>query len=252
MSLDRGGRVRVGESVVGVETRAAVVLTYDDGPTPGITDRLLATLDEHHATATFFALLTRVRRDPGLLREVLASGHEVGLHGLDHRRLTTTPRHALRGWVRDGRRELEDVTARPVRWFRAPYGAQSRASWRAAVAEGMVPVHWSVVCRDWLTLPLDDHLAEVRGRPLAGEVVLLHDGFADATDGSYDGRRPELDRPALTRSVLREAASQGLVGSSLGAAASGAALRTGTRLSPEAGLRARVRRALGSMGGRPR
>ncbi|MGA8245859.1 MAG: polysaccharide deacetylase family protein, partial [Nocardioides sp.] len=84
-----------GSSVVGVEPSSrSVVLTYDDGPTPGVTDQLLAVLAEADATATFFVLLTRVRPHLALLRELLAAGHEIGLHGPDHRRLTTLPPEA--------------------------------------------------------------------------------------------------------------------------------------------------------------
>lgn len=235
--------MRVGESVVGVHA-PVLVLTYDDGPTPGVTDRLLTTLSEHGATATFFVLLSRVRRAPALLAETLAAGHEVGLHGIDHRRLTTVPRRELRGLMRDGRRALEDAAGRQVRWFRAPYGAQSRASWRAATGAGLTPVMWAASCHDWLTLPPEEYLQHVRDRSLAGEVLLLHDGFADERDGAYDGPPPALDRVGLTRGVLAEAAEQGLSVSSLGAATAAAGPRLEVRLSAEAGRRVRLRRAM--------
>ena len=67
------------------------VLTYDDGPTPGVTDRLLPILAEAGATATFFVLLTRVRAHPSMVAELLAAGHEVALHGIDHVDLTSLP-----------------------------------------------------------------------------------------------------------------------------------------------------------------
>jgi peptidoglycan/xylan/chitin deacetylase (PgdA/CDA1 family) len=204
-----------GSSVVGVEPSSrSVVLTYDDGPTPGVTDRLLAVLAEADATATFFVLLTRVR-------PLLAAGHEIGLHGADHRRLTTLPseaRSALPRTLRHAKAELEDLASVPVRWFRPPYGAQDAVTWRAVREAGMTPVLWSLDCQDWLTLPLEDHLASLRTGRLAGSVVLLHDGFADAGDGVDDGPPPVLDRPALTSAVLGEIRAAGLTARSLGAA----------------------------------
>lgn len=113
----------VGSSVIAVRPAAgSVVLTYDDGPTPGVTDRLLPVLAEASATATFFVLLTRVRSRVGLLRETLAAGHEVGLHGPDHRRLTTLPPETLATRFRDAKAELEDVMGAEVRWSRPPDG----------------------------------------------------------------------------------------------------------------------------------
>lgn len=234
--------MKVGESVVGVMPPSPVtILTYDDGPTPGVTDRLLAVLSEHDATATFFILIPRLRRFPGLVDEILAGGHEIGLHGTDHRRQTSLRRAELREEAVRGRRELEDATGRQVRWFRPPYGAQSPASWRAAVSAGLTPVMWSVQVDDWLTLPAGEHLAHVRDRPLGGEMLLLHDGFAEAEDGADDGPPPELDRVELTRGVLAEIRDQGLVGRSLGEAVAAGTARREVRLAPGTRLRARVR-----------
>ena len=206
-----------GNSVVGVDPASGtVVLTYDDGPTPGVTDRLLTVLADADATATFFVLITRTRRDPGLLREVLAAGHEIGLHGRDHRRLTTLDPQPLPGVFRAAKSELEDLAAVPVRWFRPPYGAQNAATWHAVRSADLTPVLWSLHCSDWLDAPLDDRLRDLRSDPPAGHIVLLHDGFADPTDGVDDGSPPVLDRSALTSAILDEVDSRGLTARSLG------------------------------------
>jgi peptidoglycan/xylan/chitin deacetylase (PgdA/CDA1 family) len=220
-----------GNSIVGLEPSSrSVVLTYDDGPTPGVTDQLLSVLAEADATATFFVLLTRVRPHLGLLQEVLDAGHEIALHGPDHRRLTTLPPAALSTRtlpriLRDAKAELEDLASVPVRWFRPPYGAQNADTWRAVREADLTPVLWSVHCQDWLTLTMEDHLEDIRGGALAGHIVLLHDGFADAGDGVDDGPPPVLDHPALTLAILSEVGVGGLRPESLGAAlASGRAI----------------------------
>jgi peptidoglycan/xylan/chitin deacetylase (PgdA/CDA1 family) len=198
------------------------VLTYDDGPTPGVTDELLPLLADAGATATFFVLLTRVRASPALFREVLAAGHEVALHGPDHLRLTSLPPDAHAARFRDAKAELEDLAGAVVRWSRPPYGAQDIASWRAARDTGLQPVLWSVSCLDWETHPQEDYLAELRSTDPTGTVILLHDGFADDRDGVDDGPAPELDRLALTRAVLDELASYNLAVRSVGDALPGA------------------------------
>jgi len=208
-----------GNSVVGVAPGSgSVVLTYDDGPTPGVTDRLLTVLAEAGATATFFVLVTRAVRSPGLVRDLLEAGHELGLHGRDHRRLTTLDPDVVPALLSEARRALEDLASVPIRWFRPPYGAQDAATWRAARAADLTPVLWSVHCSDWTELPLAERLHGLRAAPLAGQIVLLHDGFADAADGVDDGPPPVLDRCELSSAVLREVGAAGCRARSLGSA----------------------------------
>jgi peptidoglycan/xylan/chitin deacetylase (PgdA/CDA1 family) len=207
----------VGRSLVALRPPArTTVLTYDDGPTPGTTDLLLPVLAAAGATATFFVLLTRVRANLGLFRDVLDAGHEIGLHGVDHRRLTELPGDVHLARFRDGKAELEDLVGAAVRWSRPPYGAQDAASWRAARDVGLQPVLWSVTCHDWETHAPEHYLAQLRATGPAAAVVLLHDGFADERDGVDDGPPPSLDRIALTRSVLDEITAAGLTCCSLG------------------------------------
>ncbi|MEU5696951.1 polysaccharide deacetylase family protein [Actinosynnema sp. NPDC020468] len=203
-------------SLCGVRTSAPhVVLTYDDGPEPGGTDEVLAALEERRATATFFVLMSRARRHPGLLHEVLAAGHEVGLHGLDHRRVTTLTESDVIARARDGRAELEDLIGRSVTWYRPPYGAQSFRTWRAATRAGLVPVLWGPSLLDWLPVTDDERLGSALGDSTRGSVLLAHDGFAGPEDGVDDGPPPDVRRGALTRRLLDAYENSGFTGRSL-------------------------------------
>lgn len=84
------------------------------------TRRLLDLFDETGATATFFILGWVARRDPGLVREIAARGHEVASHGMDHRMLTEMTPDEFRIDARDSRALLEDLAQTPVLGFRAP------------------------------------------------------------------------------------------------------------------------------------
>jgi peptidoglycan/xylan/chitin deacetylase (PgdA/CDA1 family) len=197
--------------------RDLVVLTYDDGPNPGGTEDVLAALADAGSTATFFILLGRARRHPGLLAEVIAAGHEIALHGIDHVRLTTLPAARVRRRTLDGKHELEDLAGRQIRWFRPPYGAQYPSTWAAIRSTGMESVVWSVAAADWQ----DDPVAEIAaraGHTRAGSMLLLHDGYADATDGVDDGPPPTFDRGELSRRILGDLAERGLTAASLGEA----------------------------------
>jgi peptidoglycan/xylan/chitin deacetylase (PgdA/CDA1 family) len=202
-----------------------VVLTYDDGPQPGGTDRVLAALAEFGSTATFFILVGRARRHPALLREVVDAGHEIALHGVDHVRLTTMGPAVVRRRTRDARHELEDLAGHAVRWFRPPYGAQRPATWAAIRSTGLAPVVWSNDVADWQ----DDPVADIAARSAAvgsGGVLLMHDGYADAFDGVDDGPAPTFDRGELSRGVLGRLADRGLATGSLrDALAGGSAVR---------------------------
>lgn len=183
-------------------TLPQVVLTYDDGPEPVGTERVLSALADQRATATFFVLLTRARRDPQLVRDVVAAGHEVGLHGPDHRRLTDFTPREIRRRTRDAKWELEDILGRRVRWFRPPYGKQRFLGWAAATSCGLGAVSWGADMLDWLDVAHERRVASAVEGVRPGTIVLAHDGYAGAQDGVDDGPAPAFDRGALARSVL--------------------------------------------------
>ncbi|WP_020076744.1 polysaccharide deacetylase family protein [Cryocola sp. 340MFSha3.1] len=205
-------------SVMRVRTEEPVVVaTFDDGPSFR-TATVLSALADAGATATFFVLLSRTRRDPGLLDDILGGGHELALHGPDHRRLTTLPPDSLAGRMRDARAELEDLAGRPIHWFRPPYGAQSLRSWRAVKAAGMEPVLWGPTLADWRDAPHDERLRLALSAE-RGAIILGHDGHADAVDGVDDGPAPTVDHATLLPEVVAGYAARGLRLTSLGTAA---------------------------------
>ena len=214
-------------SVVAVHTEAPeVVLTFDDGPDPVGTPAVLDALEAHGATATFFVLLTRARRFPHLVERVRQAGHEVALHGVDHRRLTGFGHAEAYRRTAAGRAELEDLVGAGVRWFRPPHGAQSPSTWLAARRARLTPVLWGPTTWDWRDLPQDVRVGKAQEGVRAGAVVLAHDAFAGVSDGEADVPEPTVDRRDLVDRVLTAYAALGLEGRSLGAAlAHGSAVR---------------------------
>ena len=191
-------------SVARADTNDRVVaLTYDDGPDVPHTGEIVAELAARNVRATFFMLAEGAERHPELVRDMLQAGHEIGLHGVDHARLTDRP-----GWqavraVREGQRRLEAVTQRRVTAYRPTYGAHGIAQLLTARASGMDVVLWTAWARDW-----QDETADViAGRALAsrhpGAVLLLHDATND-TD-----RLPTFSRRAVLAILLDGLAEQG-------------------------------------------
>lgn len=204
---------RHGGSVLGsitATTSDAVVLTFDDGPDPDQTPHVLDALAAHDATATFFVLLTRVREHPELLRAVSAAGHEIALHGGDHRALTSFSGAEAASRLARARIELEAVTGTPVRWYRPPYGAQSPTSWRAVRRTGLVPVLWSGTLHDSAAVDAARRADAADRAAAAGRIVLAHDGIADQRDGVTDPPAPVADRVTLVRHFLDLCSDRGL------------------------------------------
>ncbi len=203
-------------STVSVSTTAPeIVLTFDDGPAPPVTEHLAAVLAEFDATATFFVLMTRATRHRSVLEDLVSRGHEVALHGLDHRRLTGRPYRALVDEIHGAKADLEDLTGAPVRWFRPPYGAQGSRAWLAARRTGLEPVMWNRSSRDSAHVDDSERFRAATAGASAGDILLAHDGFASGADGVDDGPEPDIDRPGLLGRVLREYQRQGLAGRSM-------------------------------------
>jgi peptidoglycan/xylan/chitin deacetylase (PgdA/CDA1 family) len=160
----------------GLKARSAgaLALTYDDGPGPRLTPRLLDLLAESDAKATFYVLGERAQAAPGILDRMIAEGHEVGCHGFAHVNALAAPRAQATGDVERGYAALE-------RWvggeaaFRPPYGKLRPATWRLARRRGAPIGWWTVDSRDSL-LPEPDLgvVLEEIGHD-GGGVVLLHD-----------------------------------------------------------------------------
>jgi peptidoglycan/xylan/chitin deacetylase (PgdA/CDA1 family) len=190
-------------------------LTYDDGPTPWFTPAILAALGESGAHATFFVLMTKVREYPHLVSHLLKAGHEVALHGMDHRPLATVAPDRLRRDLETAKRELEDMTGQAVRWYRPPHGIQSAAHVTAVQAAGLSPALWNRTSWDWKRVSAATRVSVASLRPEAGVIVLMHDGHAGPADAARQTEVPEVDRYELTRSIIRAYARHGLTSCTL-------------------------------------
>jgi peptidoglycan-N-acetylglucosamine deacetylase len=203
-------------SITHIRTGARqVVLTYDDGPEPGTTDSIIRILSERGASATFFMLVTRARRNRQLVRDVLSGGHEVALHGPDHRRLTSIPYRDVIIRTRDAKAELEDLAGAPVRFFRPPYGAQSPLTRHAVHRAGLMPVMWSATTWDWKEATDEQRIGKAMSDTRPGAILLAHDSYADSLDGAHDGPAPSVDRAQLATALLDALESRGFVARSL-------------------------------------
>lgn len=201
-------------SVAGVTMATGeVALTLDDGPDPAATPSVLDALAARRVTATFFMIVEQAERYAEIVHRVVAAGHEVGLHGVDHRRLRGRPLNEVAAVLAEGRQRLASITGQPVRWFRPTYGAQDWRVHRAARRVGLDVAVWSGWGRDWI----NDTEEVVADRALQGTadggVLLLHDGHLDADEPPTTA--PTHDKGRIVDLILGGLADRGLGACSL-------------------------------------
>lgn len=159
---------------------SSVCLTFDDGPDPRFTPVFLDILQAYGAKATFFCLGEKVLRHPDLARRIREEGHEIGLHGFDHRHPWADPPWRAMKAIGTSASVVRNITGQEPRLYRPPWGFWSLWNWLAT--RGLRRVMWSLPGKDWVRNATPESVVEHIAKSLKpGDVVLLHDG------GRYSG-----------------------------------------------------------------
>jgi len=163
-----------------------VALTFDDGPDPESTPEFARVLAARDIRATFFMLGCMVEKAPGLAAEIAAAGHEVGVHGFDHRYLTLRGPRATRSDLTRATDLIADVTGKRPTLFRPPYGVLTGPALLTARELGLTPVLWGSWGREWTPGASPTSVLQTLVRSLDGGVtVLLHDSGCTSPPGAW-------------------------------------------------------------------
>jgi peptidoglycan/xylan/chitin deacetylase (PgdA/CDA1 family) len=179
---------------VATQERVAA-LTFDDGPHPEFTPRLLEILERHGAHATFFMLGEAARKHPAVVQQVARGGHAIGNHSWDHPSFPLITGRARCAQMRACAAAVAPYGGR--RLFRPPYGHQNIASRLEALWLGYRVVTWNVVAEDWCDRDVDWMANRLVERIKPGSVVLLH----DAIYWSPHEVSPQCDRGPMLAAV---------------------------------------------------
>jgi peptidoglycan/xylan/chitin deacetylase (PgdA/CDA1 family) len=171
-----------GRTLIAPRRPGELALTFDDGPNPAWTPRLLEILERRNVKATFFLIGSYAAKEAALVRRIVEGGHLVGNHSWSHPNMAVTGMKRIREELRQTSETLEQIIGSPVRYFRPPFGARRPGALRAAKQMGMTPVMWNVMAGDWkensceqITERLMSKIDANSGRGSASNIV-LHDG----------------------------------------------------------------------------
>lgn len=180
--------------------RSFLALSFDDGPHPYGTPAVLDMLDEHRMNATFFLVGEQVERRPGVAAEIVARGHEIGLHSYRHRVATWLTARGFRDELDRSTVAIGDAIGHVPTLYRPPRGVFTYSALAEVRRRGWHPVLWAVDGRDWRRTATPAGISERITRNLmGGEVVLLHDSDFYSSPGSWRNTLQAL--PSLFRTI---------------------------------------------------
>ena len=162
--------------ITNVETNESVIaLTFDDGPHPIYTPKLLEILNKHHAKATFFLVGEAAVEYPEIVRSIAKAGHDIGNHSWNHVNLTRVNSRLRR--LKYMWKCARATSPYSVRLFRPPYGAQNNKIQFDALMLGYKLILWNVSAQDWTLQDADDIKDKIIRRSKPGNIFLLHDAI---------------------------------------------------------------------------
>lgn len=165
-------------------------LTFDDGPTPEITDWVLNVLDEYNAKATFFCIGTNIEKHPDIFQNIISQGHTVGNHTYNH----------LKGWKHKTKDYVEDVEKTQsllnskfgnrqspiVNLFRPPYGKFKNKQSKKLLELGYRVILWDVLSYDWdKSVSKETCFKNVTSAAKEGSIMVFHDSIKASRNLKY-------------------------------------------------------------------
>ena len=171
-----------------------IALTFDDGPHPTLTRRILDILDRYGVKATFFMVGVNVERYPDAARAVLTAGHEVGNHTYSHRAMDRLSQDAIEVELGGCEDALEELCEYRPHLFRPPQGAINPLVEAEASHNDYSLILWSLDTRDWEDKNAERIARDVVSSVRSGDIILMHDYIGH---GSRTPEALELLLPAL-------------------------------------------------------
>ena len=179
-----------GESAAGADDRSAetpgeikkIALTFDDGPHPVYTPKLLDGLKERDIEASFFITGENAERHPELVERMHREGHLIGNHTYSHIQLTKQNREQFKEELIRTNGIISGITGEEVVFVRPPYGSWDK---KFEGELNMFPVLWSIDPLDWCTKDADNVARRVLAKAKENAVILMHDEYDSSVQAAF-------------------------------------------------------------------
>lgn len=169
----------------GNPSSANIALTFDDGPHPEYTPKLLKILDKYQISASFFWLGVCVQRIPEIALSVYKQNHWVGIHGYNHQNFPCLSDVELQNSLERTQRVIANacnLAPEKIYDVRPPNGVFTPKTLKLLRQWHYHPVMWSVVPEDWLRPGVDKVNQRVLNQVKNGSIIVLHDGYYGGQD----------------------------------------------------------------------
>ena len=186
----------------GPTNQKAVALTFDDGPSPVYTPKIMALFKKYQAHSTFFVMGHRVEQYPGLVQALIKAGHEVGNHSFNHPRFTEIAQPSREQELERTAVDLNLLGCPPSqRLFRPPYSAYDERLKTYLAHTHRRLVLWSLDSGDWRGLAAPAIIENVLSRVRNGSIIIFH----DSDENALADRHPTVEALSIILPALKAA-----------------------------------------------
>lgn len=181
-----------------------VALTFDDGPDPTYTPRLLDALRSYDVKATFFVIADKALQRPEIIERMLEEGHEVQIHGFHHWMVPLLLPKQTRKQASGAAQALAQRFPIQPTWYRPTWGLSNLVTLTSPACRALRLVTWSVMVGDWRVTPSSVLLERIVSQMRPGDIIVLHD--SDETWGAEAGAPESVIAliPQLVESVTKQ------------------------------------------------
>lgn len=158
-----------------------IALTFDDGPHPVKTPRILALLEKHGVRATFFVVGSNAEYFPEIVKKEAENGHELANHSQTHAKLSVLTEAEVKAEIEKADAAIKKAAGITPRLFRPPEGAYSKDIVSIASSYGKETVLWTVDTLDWAKSSCEKIVENVKANVTSGSIILFHDCTRDGT-----------------------------------------------------------------------
>lgn len=160
-----------------------IAITFDDGPDPYCTERLLDGLKERGAKASFFVMGKQAEAYPELIRRMQEEGHLIGNHTYSHIQLGKNNRETFKEELIKTNEVLQGITGEEPQYVRPPYGSWDKNFETELV---MIPVLWTIDPMDWCSSDVKGIVKKVTQKAKENAVILLHDEYESSVTAALE------------------------------------------------------------------